>query len=914
MKKPGIFSELLLICSAAVLFVLILPLPVQARGTWNLYFGQLHSHSGAMDLIGDPETVFASAKNSGMDFFALTDYSHSFQNAAAGSITADGSAISETWAAGKRAAAKASTGNFAALYGYEMCWYSGLHLGHISTFATPGWQCREQQDFQTLPGYYQALTQVPGAIGQFNHPGDQQGNFDGFAHYRWEYDQHMALLEVWGENGNVYLDAYQAALDAGWHVAPTASAASHNGNWGGASQVRTVVLAASLSENALYEAMRERRVYATADPDLSIVYTLGGQVMGSQVAELNSYQLEVRLSDPTSASLGTLQVVSSGGQIIVSEKAESTMRLTVPQGYPYYYLRLLRAGKIIAVTAPVWIDPIDELGISGFSASGVPTQGEPVEFSIEVYNHENLTLTLNAFQLAAEGSLVWESRETVTLGPGESQTLTAEYTHDGLGSTRFSLTAYGSVGDQVITFTEDLTLSYQPAALRAHILVDGMHTHLDSEDIDNLRVLAARGGLDVGIFREALPGGGRVLIIPGLTEAVSEVYADFIREFLAEGGRLILCGSAGNNDAANDLLARLGSTMAFHHDTARDVTDNGGAPDILYPAVFNREASCWENLMEGQFYIHRSGCTLDPGNGQWLVKGGPAMEGTGDVLAAREEIGSGEITIAGSFFLRDDDMPQHANLWDLPRANQTLLESILQVQSPQIPLTNIGSVRSGTLGQVFRVKGYATTGTVKAGNRFPNMIYLQDDTGGIGVADFDIPDIQVGTCLDIIGQLSMDGRNPALKLIRCTVDTSQTYRYAPETASLAAAMDYGASGGSLMKVQGTAQDIEYTADGLGVRRLTLRDKAGNLARVLVEDGILSGADGVNHLASQVMDGKTVRAMGILHLEADGTAVLRVRNCDEVVYVPPVPARADFSNPKTGDGYFGWILYFFPVLR
>ena len=41
--------------------------------------------------------------------------------------------------------------------------------------------------------------------------------------------------------------------------------------------------------------------------------------------------------------------------------------------------------------------------------------------------------------------------------------------------------------------------------------------------------------------------------------------------------------------------------------------------------------------------------------------------------------------------------------------------------------------------------------------------------------------------------------------------------------------------------------------------------------------------------------------------ADGTVVLRVRNCDEVVYVPPVP---DKTNPKTGDPWHRFRLSWF----
>lgn len=45
----------------------------------------------------------------------------------------------------------------------------------------------------------------------------------------------------------------------GWHVAPTNNQNNHNGQWGDASEARTVVLAKSLTEEALYAAMKDRR-------------------------------------------------------------------------------------------------------------------------------------------------------------------------------------------------------------------------------------------------------------------------------------------------------------------------------------------------------------------------------------------------------------------------------------------------------------------------------------------------------------------------------------------------------------------------------------------------------------------------------------------------------------------------------
>ena len=111
-----------------------------------------------------------------------------------------------------------------------------------------------------------------GAIGQFCHPGTQYGNFCDFDHHSPAADSFMQLLETDGNS-----EQYIKALDAGWHVGPVWQADSHGG--------RTAVSAESLTEEGIYDALRRHRVYATADPDLSISYTLEGFEMGSTVEE-----------------------------------------------------------------------------------------------------------------------------------------------------------------------------------------------------------------------------------------------------------------------------------------------------------------------------------------------------------------------------------------------------------------------------------------------------------------------------------------------------------------------------------------------------------------------------------------------------------------------------------------------------
>lgn len=908
MKKASIFPKLLRVTIVAALFFTVLPVTANGEGGWNFYFGQLHGHSGRMDTIGDPAEVFAAVKGE-MDFFGLTDYSHSFDNAGNGSLSEAG-VESAAWTKGKQAATDASDDTFVGFYGFEMGSKTNPHLDHIATFATPGWQSREQEGFSQISDYLDVLTTVPGSIGMFCHPDPVHGDFAYFQESRWDYDNHMPLLEVIGEDGETFYSAYQTALDEGWHVAPAANYATHHGNWGNSS-VRTVILANALTEDSLFSAIRDRRVYATTDPDLEITYRLGGHIMGSRVTSLENYPITLQLSQPE----GTVHVITTGGKVLASQTAAASMTIEAEPGYPYYYICLEKDGTVIAVTAPVWVEEPTNFDASELTASAdLPVQGQEVTFGFTLFNHETVDMAVDTMKLLADGETVWEAEEAVTLCPWESQSFSIPYIHPGVGVAEFSLAISGRIGGNAFTIERNLSLSYRPALLNAHILVDGRHSSVVYEKLRNLTALAADADMDVAILRDETPEGAKVMIVPAPERDFSENYPQLLKNFVEKGGHLILCGGSGDNSRLNGLLEFLGATMRFYHDEAVDPVHNGGLPGVLFPDVFNPDASCWEHLTADQVYSQQFGCTLNPGDGIWLVKGKDTMEGEGACLLAQEALGDGQITIAGSFFLDDEHMTLSRNPWDPPEANQTFLESVLDIQRIRLPISEIKTVRGGELGQVYRVTGYVTAGTSREHNRFPKMIYLQDGTGGIEITHFEMPDIQVGFSLDITGQLTMDGQNPALKLISCRVIENDLYRHDPAVSPNALAMDYRLHGGELMKVEGIVETLEYTADGLGIRRFTLRDDGGDLAEVLIEDYILSGADGVNHLAKQVMEGKAVRAYGILHRESDGNAVLRVRNCDEVVYIPPIPEKAekavpDLSNPNTGDPY-GWFFTFF----
>lgn len=896
---------------------------------WNVYFGQLHAHTNLSDGTGSVEEAFDYAsKVENLDFFAVTDHSDSFDNADAGAIDTDGASISAGWAAGKQAAASVTNEDFVGLFGFEMTWPEDKQLGHISTFNTPGWQTRDQEDFENVPTalehYYKALTTVPGSVSQFNHPDIIHGDFERFDHYSPEYDEAISLLEIAGEDGAVDCEYYHLALDKGWHVAPTNNQNNHNGQWGDASRARTVILAETLTEEALYDAMKDRRVYATQDSDLTVYYTLNGAVMGSILPKSEEAEITVFLSDPTDEAIGNVEVVADGGTVLTEQVGTPAqmLELSVSGGYSYYYLRITQPDGDVAVTAPVWMDGYDDIGIESFTSdTRTPVRDEEIKLTVELYNDEPVDFLVESLKLYADDTLVETVSDPGTAAGMGTLSHTFSYAHPELGVTELRVVATGSVNGEKRTYEKTLSLSFHVP--EQHIVVDDSHGKSGLEQLNRLAAIAAQAKITVKPFSEKNPKNGDILLITAPAEPFDEAFVEKVRSFAENGGTVILCGQADIGDLSglhtsgelNRLLEAMGATVRLNDDTAWDEENNSGTPDAVSSDVFNPDGDLTKSLKPEQTYTQRAGCTVNPGKGTWLVKGRSTTHGvdadgdgqdTGEnaVLLACEELADGgNVYVSGGLFLEDSAMKEPDNVWKSVSGNQGIVEALLKIERAAYPeLVTIGEMRSGKDGEVYHIRGWATSGTSRPGNSFPDTIYLQDDTGGVALEPFTKDKIQVGTPIEAVGRKEISSGNVVLKIIDYDKKLDEPfYNYTPETTPNKTAMDYEANGGRLMQVEGRVTDVTYSVDGKGVSRITLKDGNGDFAEILIEDDIVSGADGENDLASQVKEGRTVRAIGILHLDGNGTPVLRVRNCDEVVYVPPVPVSlGSRRNPRTGD--------------
>lgn len=660
--------------------------PEQQEKTWNHYFGLLHAHTDISDGEGTVEEAFQYASQvEGLDFFAVTDHSNSFDNAEEGSVRDEGSFISQEWAAGKAAAEAVTDEDFVGIFGYEMTWPEIDTIGHINTFNTPGWQTRDQAGMDTLEGYCAQLAHIPDSISQFNHPSFFYGNFQNFRNYSAQADAVMHLLELGDIEPEMAYRAYVKALDEGWHIAPTLSQNNHYGQWGDESPVRTVILAEELTENSLYDAMRAHRTYATEDADLYIEYRLNGHSMGSILGPGKTMTLTAVLQDPTDSVVGTVEVIGQGGELLQSRvvnEPSKELTMELPTGSSYYFLRITQPDGDVAVTAPVWVETYENIGIRSFTASEeYPEQGTEVGLTVELYNEESVAARIEKIELYAGETLLEAVTDYGTVDTLERASHTFRYTGKELGQLRLLVKVTAAVAGEVRTWQEALTLNIQPK------------------------------------------------------------------------------------------------------DTAVE----------------------------------------------------------GDIL----------------------------------------------------------SVRQGNPGGVYRIRGYVTAGNENPYNSFPNLFYLQDDTGGIAVEGSVEEYLGVGTHMEVTGVLVAEEGNRKLKMTKYALTEEYPWRYEGEPVLDADSLEMDINGGKLLQAQGKVISTVLSGDKRGLSRFTLRTDGGTLVTVSIEDGIRSGAHGTNTLANTVRKGRTVRAIGLLHMDENGKEVLRVRNCDEILYIP---AKADISNPRTGDAF------------
>lgn len=317
---------------------------------YNLYFGNLHSHTEYSDGVETPETALEYA-NDFIDFMAITDHAHYFSQELPNGKNKYDSIIEEC--------KTLTTDTFLGIPGFE---WTASGPGHINFYDVRTYTDRNI-DPNLVSLYEWVNTNKP--IGQFNHPISMFGNFDDCKYYPY-VDKYMNLFEI--GNGNWYqnqtvseemLENFALALNNGWHVGTTIGQDNHKANWGSANDSRTAIYSKSLAAEDIYHSMKNMLTYGTEDKNLILKFWANDVPAGSIIYDPSSVKFNIELIETQDDKIETVYIYDKNGiydEIHVdSNEFKYNFEIEPESGYEFYYLIIKECDGERAVSTPIWL-------------------------------------------------------------------------------------------------------------------------------------------------------------------------------------------------------------------------------------------------------------------------------------------------------------------------------------------------------------------------------------------------------------------------------------------------------------------------------------------------------------------------------------------------------------------------------
>lgn len=341
---------------------------------YHLYWGDIHGHSGLCDGTGTPDNYYQYAREvAGLDISALTTHD------AHGFIPLDED--EETWNfIREKTDSYYRPGEFVTFLGYEWTnWTYGhqhvlfLHSeeGKVFSFrdpksATPNglWECLKGKEAITIP-HHVGGGPIP-CDWNFYHADFQpiteicsvHGNCEFFGCLKGIYNP---------EKGHFV----RYALARGYRLGIIASGDSHNGHPGrrdpGALTGGLMgIYAESLDRKSIWNALKNRRVYATSGARIILDFNINKYPMG----EIIYFNDENAVRDISGEVIGTdliqeIVIIKNGLNLytIQGQGIKNTIHYldkTVLKEGDYYYLRVIQEDGEMAWSTPVWFESLHD--------------------------------------------------------------------------------------------------------------------------------------------------------------------------------------------------------------------------------------------------------------------------------------------------------------------------------------------------------------------------------------------------------------------------------------------------------------------------------------------------------------------------------------------------------------------------
>jgi len=344
-----------------LLLAFLVSLTTPGAVAYNVYYGQLHSHSNDSDGSGSPDYAYRYARDTaGLDFFSLADHC-SYPYGAN-----DGLTVAEYQNQQYIANSYNQDGVYVTFWGFE--WTSDdtswggpstlLGKGHITVINSPD-HCEADEEATNDLNEFVDWLSTREAVAFFNHPGQYGYDFDDF---NFNFIDKIVGMELWNRSQDYYGTGswYHNALDKGWYIGATGSQDNHGADWGTMNEWRMAILAPELTRESLYAAMKARRFYSTRDKNLVLSFTCNGAQMGSKIAG-SILNVVIEASDGDSEIFSRIDLLKNGTVIETwtpdTTNPNVTTTVNGSQG-DYFYVRVYQSGSGTAwqaISSPIFI-------------------------------------------------------------------------------------------------------------------------------------------------------------------------------------------------------------------------------------------------------------------------------------------------------------------------------------------------------------------------------------------------------------------------------------------------------------------------------------------------------------------------------------------------------------------------------
>lgn len=350
----------------------------------NYYFGNLHAHSSYSDgnkenTSKTPADDYAFAKNAMcMDFLGISEHNHS----GAGMHVAD-------WQPGITQATAATTSTFIAMHGQE--WgvigtqgSAGDHEGHVIVYgldSLAGWESGNYQinvpqtSYVGSGGLFDIINRHGNnAFATLAHPDNY--DYNDILHSTYNSAADDAIVGSCVETGPAfstdtsYTDPsslsfyafYKNMLGKGYHLGPTMDHDNHYLTFGKTAKTRLCVLATSLSEANILDAMRKMRFYATEDCGAKINFTINTTYpLGSIITKAGAPVINVTtITGSSVSSIKLMHGVPGSGSAATTLTSTTSSSLSYTHtalanlATEYYFLDITESDGTRIITAPIW--------------------------------------------------------------------------------------------------------------------------------------------------------------------------------------------------------------------------------------------------------------------------------------------------------------------------------------------------------------------------------------------------------------------------------------------------------------------------------------------------------------------------------------------------------------------------------